>query len=108
MIVDWQGRYWTTRPCEVIEYMVDDAERFPELYPSCEPYISGEDPHHAAAVHANLNDPSSAAEAAAALEIGFVAALLIAFVTHAVAVELYVSVSAAELTDLPGHDRLQA
>ncbi|KAK0702786.1 hypothetical protein B0H67DRAFT_614098 [Lasiosphaeris hirsuta] len=62
----------------------------------CEPYFLGQNLDQYAVVNADLTHPSSAAEAAVALEISFEMALWIALAIHAVGVEIYLHLTPAE------------
>ena len=89
-VVSAMGGFHAARRCDLLEYLVGDAERTLELYPACESYFSGANVNQYAVVDADLADPSSAAEAAVALEISFGMALWVALAIHAAGVEIYV------------------
>ncbi|KAK0716140.1 hypothetical protein B0H67DRAFT_489850 [Lasiosphaeris hirsuta] len=90
------GTFQAARRCDLLEYLVEDANRTLDLYPACEPYFSGQNINQYAVVDADYADPSSAAEAAVALEISFGMALWIALAMHAVGIEIYLHLTPAE------------
>lgn len=59
-----------------------------ETYPECASYLNGSDPLQQAVVHANFGGHPT--EIGAALDMCFGMALWVAFIMHAVGVEVYV------------------
>ncbi|KAF6808531.1 hypothetical protein CSOJ01_07480 [Colletotrichum sojae] len=96
MVISTIGTYYAVRPCAQVADMVEDANRTLELYPECASFFSGANPGQQAIVHANLNDPSSAAEAGAALGLTFGMALWFSLALHGIGVELYLRLTPAE------------
>ncbi|KAK3360662.1 hypothetical protein B0T25DRAFT_132370 [Lasiosphaeria hispida] len=90
------GKFQAARRCDLLEYLVEDVNKTRELYPACEPYFLGQNVNQHAVVDADFTHPSSAAEAAVALEISFGMALWIALAVHAVGVEIYLHLTPAE------------
>lgn len=83
--------YWVVRSCEAIVYMVDNPSDIKDSYPSCAAYVDGRNLDQVSPVRARVAGASDAAEVAAALEIGFVTGLWLAFLIHVGLTELYVS-----------------
>lgn len=90
MIISPQS-YWVVRSCEIIAYMLDDPSTIVDSYPSCAAYADGRNEDQVSPVRARVAGASDAAEVAAALEIGFVTGLWLAFLIHVSLTELYVS-----------------
>ncbi|KAK0615155.1 hypothetical protein B0T17DRAFT_592940 [Bombardia bombarda] len=88
--------YYVVRGCDVLEYLIKDVNGTIELYPACESYFSGASPDQKAIVVANIVDPSSGAEAAAALEMSFGIACWLALAIHAIGVEVYLRLTPIE------------
>ncbi|KAK0387546.1 hypothetical protein NLU13_3792 [Sarocladium strictum] len=81
--------YWVVRSCEAIAYMVDDPSILADSYPYCAAYVDGQNRDQVSPVRARLAGASNPAEVAAALEIGFVTGLWLAFLIHVALLELY-------------------
>ena len=94
-ILPMTGEYSYIMSCAKVAYTVNDESMFLSTYPSCEGYSSQTDPEQYVAVRATLLDAGNAAEAAAILELCFGAAMWLAFILHAFAVELYVRAQAS-------------
>ncbi|KAI0817116.1 hypothetical protein GGR55DRAFT_672959 [Xylaria sp. FL0064] len=80
-----------TMPCDKIDFMLKD--RTLNLYPECAAFYSGENIHQSVEVRATLNYPTSAVEAAAALDSMFGKAFFWAFLIHIIAAEAYIRLS---------------
>ncbi|KAI1426592.1 hypothetical protein F5Y12DRAFT_271443 [Xylaria sp. FL1777] len=76
-----------TMPCDKIDFILKD--RTLDLYPQCASFYAGENFQQKAAVRATLNHPTSAVEAAAALDVTFGISTFIAFALHLSGLELY-------------------
>jgi hypothetical protein len=76
-------------PCAKVASMMGSAERTLRAYPECEAYFSREDVNKMVLVHASMDGNGS--NAMAILSFSFGAAFWLAFVLHAVGVEVYVS-----------------
>lgn len=96
VIIGRIGGYYTSIACEQIAYTGATYAARPD------PDASGKfaaclvDPNGWTSVKANLYDPQSVAEAMAGLQMGFGMAGLLAFVVHAVVVEVYLGLTPAE------------
>ncbi|KAM7185205.1 hypothetical protein V8F33_012548 [Rhypophila sp. PSN 637] len=97
------GTFQAARSCDLLEYLVGDAERTLELYPACGPYFSGQNINQYAVVDADIANPTSAAEAAVALEVSFGMAMWIALALHAAGVEIYLHLTPAEAERMRHH-----
>jgi hypothetical protein len=85
----------SVEPCGKIDYMLDgDRAEVVRRYRGCEAYYSGEDVGRKVAVEAMMNAGGTKAEVAALFNLTAGGSLWLALVVHAVAVEVYVSVSA--------------
>ncbi len=76
-------------PCCKVDSMLHD--RTLTVYPECASFYSGENLQQNAVVRPSLINPTSAAEAAAALDSTFGMASFLAFFLHSIGLELYVS-----------------
>jgi hypothetical protein len=81
--------YVVPMPCARVSSMMGSAERTLRRYPECEPYFSGQDVAKMALVPASMGGNGS--NVTAILSFSFGAAFWLAFVLHAVGVEVYVS-----------------
>ncbi|KAI1302780.1 hypothetical protein F5Y03DRAFT_385352 [Xylaria venustula] len=79
-------------PCDKIDSMLH--ERTLSLYPKCASFYSGENKYQTVPVQATLNHPTSAAEAAAALDSKFGVSILLAFLIHMIGMEVYLKITA--------------
>ncbi|KAI1277388.1 hypothetical protein F5Y07DRAFT_407289 [Xylaria sp. FL0933] len=80
-----------TMPCDKIDFILKN--RTLDLYPQCAAFYSGENIHQSVEVRATLNYPTSAVEAAAALNSMFGKAFFWAFLIHIIAAEAYIRLS---------------
>ncbi|KAL2209906.1 hypothetical protein CC79DRAFT_1318918 [Sarocladium strictum] len=94
--------YWVVRSCEAIAYMIDDPSDIKDSYPSCAPYVDGSSQDQVSPVRARLAGASDTAEVAAALEVGFVTGLWLAFLIHVALTELYLQLTAPAKQVSPG------
>lgn len=95
MIISSIGGYYTSQPCDKLEYMLGSANATTSLYPECARYFSGENPTQQAAVAANFNG-NNVAEIASSLNATFGPAFWLAFALHAVGIEIYLHLTPAE------------
>jgi len=96
VIIGRIGGYYTSISCEQIAHAGATYSSRPDPDASGKFAACQADPTGWAAVKADLYDPQSVAEAMAGLQMGFGMAGLLAFVVHAVAVELYLGLTPAE------------
>ena len=91
MIISQQTGYYASRPCEQLDFIFE-GNRTATLaqFPHCAAFYTGENLGQHALVEANING-GSAANAAAALGIGFGPSLWLSLAIHAVGIEIYVS-----------------
>lgn len=87
-IVTGMNEYWAVRQCAQVDYTLGEEMTRAE-YPGCEAFYSGEDPYKQTLVKASME--GDAMTAGAALGVSFGPAIWLAFVLHAVGVEVYVS-----------------
>jgi hypothetical protein len=96
MIIGRIGGYYTSVACEQIAYAGATYSARPDPNASDKFAACQTDPTGWTAVKADLYDPQSVAQAMAGLQMGFGMAGLLAFVVHAVAVEVYLGLTPAE------------
>lgn len=92
IIVGQAGQYWayyTVWSCQQIAFT--DSQAVAGTYSACKA-----DPNALTRVRANLAHPKNASEAGSALQLSFPAALWLAFMIHAVGVEIYLRLTPAE------------
>lgn len=83
------GDFWSVQECaKVLDVLKDDAERLLEVYPACTSLI--EQSNLAAVTPAHVNMEGTAVEVMAALNESFGMSGWVAFVLHAIGVEVYV------------------
>lgn len=82
--------YQATMPCAKIDYILQSNEALLQSYPACAPFVNGTNPDQYTIIDANFNG-TDAAQIAAAVNITAGMALWLAFLIHAVGVEIYVS-----------------
>lgn len=99
-IISGMGEYWAVRQCAQVDYTLGEEVTRAE-YPDCEAFYSGEDPYRPTLVKASMT--GSAMTAGAALGVSFGPAIWLAFVLHAVGVEVYVSFAAHLSVFWDGH-----
>lgn len=87
MIISRIGNYYIAMPCEQIASMGGD----PTIYPNC-----AADTHGQTAVVANIVNPTAVEQVAASLQTSFGMAGWLAFLMHAVGVEIYLALTPAE------------
>ena len=87
MIISKYGDYYIAMPCKQIDYMGGNAT----IYPNC-----AADPNGQTAVVANIQTPTGVEQAAASLQTSFGMAGWLAFMLHAVGVEMYLALTPAE------------
>lgn len=87
-IVSSTGEYWAVRQCAQVDYTLGE-NRTREEYPDCEAFYSGEDPNKPTLVKATMS--GNAMTAGATLGLSFGPAIWLAFVLHAIGIEVYVS-----------------
>ncbi|TDZ62089.1 hypothetical protein CTRI78_v003845 [Colletotrichum trifolii] len=90
------GTYYAARPCDQIDFMIEDVNRTLELYPACAAFFSGENPAQQALVHADFANPTSVAEVSVAIGMPFGMAFWLALAIHAIGVETYLRLTPAE------------
>lgn len=91
-IISSTGEYYAYRPCVQVDYTLGQNQTR-ALYPACEPFYTGQNPDQFVLIPARIGtEGTNAATAAAALGETFGAAFWLAFVLHAVGVEIYVSI----------------
>ncbi|KAK1624253.1 hypothetical protein BDP81DRAFT_330556 [Colletotrichum phormii] len=90
------GTYYAARPCDQVAFMVGNMNRTLQLYPACASYFSGENPGQQTIVHADILNPTSAAEAGVAAGMPFGMALWLALALHAIGIEIYLKLTPAE------------
>ena len=90
-ILPMTGELSYVMSCAKISYTINYDEMTLARYPSCESYFSGRNPEQYAVVRATLTGAGDPAEAGAILNLCFGAAMWLAFIIHAFAVEVYVS-----------------
>ncbi|KAK7962593.1 uncharacterized protein PG986_003418 [Apiospora aurea] len=95
------GGYYTAMPCAKVAFSVGSDEQTLQDYPACAPYFNGTNPDQWTMVTANFNG-TDVAQIAAALDMTAGMALWLAFLLHAVGVEVYLYLTPAE------HNRLRA
>ncbi|KAI3330871.1 hypothetical protein F4824DRAFT_491977 [Ustulina deusta] len=81
-------------PCCKVDSMLHD--RTLTVYPECASFYSGENLQQNAVVRPSLINPTSAAEAAAALDSTFGMASFLAFFLHSIGLELYLRLTPGE------------
>lgn len=84
------GEYSYVMSCAKVAHTINNDDMTLSRYSSCESYFSGGNPEQYVAVPAILIAAGDPAEAAAILDMCFGAAMWLAFIIHAFAVELYV------------------
>ena len=87
MIISRIGNYYIAMPCKQIASMGGD----PTIYPNC-----AADPNGQTAVVANIVTPTGVEQVAASLQTSFGMAGWLAFLMHAVGVEIYLALTPAE------------
>ncbi|KAK0643165.1 hypothetical protein B0T16DRAFT_429891 [Cercophora newfieldiana] len=94
-IVSNQG-YFVPITCDQLasRYLIGSRESVVQRFPQCEAYFSGANPDETVAVEADMN--GDGANARAALNLTFGAALWVAMFIHVVGVELYIRLTPAE------------
>lgn len=90
-IISATGEYWAVRQCAQVDYTLGENATRAD-YPDCEAFYSGEDPNKVTLVKASMSG-GSAMTAGAALGVSFGPAIWLAFVLHAIGIEVYVSFS---------------
>ncbi|KAH8892696.1 hypothetical protein GQ53DRAFT_860747 [Thozetella sp. PMI_491] len=93
--------YYVAMPCDKLAFTVADDAIMRESYPECAPFLSNQELGHFASVRARLMGSEDAAEAAAALSVGFGVGLWMAALLHLLAVEIYFNLTPVE------HERLR-
>lgn len=83
MIISTSGTYYKAMPCSEIATFYSNSTLFEETYPTCK------DVNAYAAVKADMN-AEYADGIASALEMSFDTAIWVAFVIHAIGIEIYV------------------
>lgn len=92
VIISQIGRYYAVWPCAKIEFTLSDPSTLVSAYPSCAEYANSTNPSAVSLVAASLGrKDSTAATVGAGLGVPFGMALWLAFLMHAVGVEIYVS-----------------
>ncbi|KAK3311563.1 uncharacterized protein B0T15DRAFT_427897 [Chaetomium strumarium] len=94
----WTGEYFAVRQCAQVNYTLGESATRAG-YPDCEAFYSGEDPYKQAMVKATMNGDTMTAGAAMGLSFG--PSIWLAFVLHAVGIEVYLRLTPFE------HDRLR-
>lgn len=94
IIVKDQG-YYAIWPCAKIEATISNASDLLFSYPTCAAYANGTNPTQVAIVAATF-DQGDAANTGAALNVNFGMALWLAFVIHALGVEIYLHLTPKE------------
>ncbi len=90
-VISSTGEYYAYRPCAQINYTLGE-NRTRTLYPSCEPFYTGQNPDQYVLIPAKIGGQgTNAATTAAALDESFGAAFWLALVLHAVGIEVYVT-----------------
>jgi len=82
--------YQATMPCAKVNYILQSDEALLQRYPACAPFVNGTNPDQYTIIDANFNG-TDAAQIAAAVNMTAGMALWLAFLIHAVGVEVYVS-----------------
>lgn len=90
-IISGTGEYWAVRQCAQVDYTLGE-NRTRENYPDCDAFYSSKDPLKQTLVKATMDSDDITAEATLGLAFG--PALWLAFVLHAIRIEIYVSVHA--------------
>ncbi|UKZ75119.1 hypothetical protein TrVFT333_002791 [Trichoderma virens FT-333] len=100
-IVSSLDTYYISMPCDKLAFTVANDTVTRESYPECAGFLSVQSTGHFASVRARLSGSVNAAEAAAALNVGFGVGLWLAAFIHVIAVEIYLNLTPAE------HERLR-
>jgi hypothetical protein len=100
-VISSTGEYYASRPCAQIDYTLG-RNQTRALYPACEPFYTGQYPDQYVLIPARIGGKgTNAATAGAALGETFGAAFWLAFILHAVGVEIYLHLTPYE------HERLR-
>jgi hypothetical protein len=90
IIVSIHGGYYMAQPCDKIDFALKGKENVMQRYPECESFYSGTNTAQHAAVRAKIAS-SNVIEVSTAFNVTYGMSGWLAFVIHAVTVELYVS-----------------
>ncbi|KAK8000236.1 hypothetical protein PG990_012836 [Apiospora arundinis] len=93
--------YQATMPCVKVNSILQSEEKLVQSYPACAAFVNGTNPDQYTMIDANFNG-NDAAQIAASIDITAGMALWLAFIIHAVGVEIYLRLTPAE------HNRLRA
>ncbi|KAK8072136.1 hypothetical protein PG996_005484 [Apiospora saccharicola] len=95
------GDYYYAMPCGKVAFTVGSDDLTLALYPACASYFNGTKPNQWTMVTANFAG-TDVAQIAAALDITAGMALWLAFIIHAVGIEIYIHLTPAEHHRLRG------
>lgn len=84
------GDYYDAMPCGKVAFTVGSDEQTLALYPACASHFNGSNPNQWTMVTADFNG-TDVAQITAALDITAGMAMWLAFIIHAVGIEIYVS-----------------
>jgi hypothetical protein len=88
-IIGSSNDYFQPRMCAQIDYVLGESDTRAS-YPDCDSFYTGKDLDKQVLVKANMGDGGSDMEVGASLGLAFGPALWLAFVIHAVGIEIYV------------------
>lgn len=89
VIIGSSGDYFQVRTCAQVDYVLGESDTKAN-YPDCDGFYTGRDLHQQVLVKASMGDGSSDMEVGASLGLAFGPALWLAFVIHAIGIEIYV------------------
>ncbi|TGJ85790.1 hypothetical protein E0Z10_g3010 [Xylaria hypoxylon] len=95
LVVSAIGGYYSTQPCDKINYALKGQDATMGFYPECASFFSGENLDQQAIVKANFNG-DNAIEVGAAFNIVFGPAAWLSVAIHLIAAELYLHLTPAE------------
>ncbi|KAJ4242864.1 hypothetical protein NW757_011759, partial [Fusarium falciforme] len=99
-IIGSSNDYFQPRMCAQIDYVLGESDTRAS-YPDCDSFYTGKDLDKRVLVKANMGDEGSDMEVGASLGLAFGPALWLAFVIHAIGIEIYLRLTPIE------HERLR-
>ncbi|WAO95538.1 Hypothetical protein NCS54_01316600 [Fusarium falciforme] len=99
-IIGSSNDYFQPRMCTQIDYVLGESDTRAS-YPDCDSFYTGKDLDKRVLVKANMGDEGSDMEVGASLGLAFGPALWLAFVIHAIGIEIYLRLTPIE------HERLR-